>query len=120
MRGLNQYFRGWIAYFRVCTAAGAAEFQRYDAHARRRLRAIVMCQRKRPRFLYRHLLKRGASPKQAAHAAYGGGIWRRSLRRGMTKAYPNEWFQEFFVPLYDRWLLVQPPAPVQSQLCLAW
>jgi RNA-directed DNA polymerase len=51
MEGLNKYFQGWIAYFRICTEAGADEFRRYDAHARRRLRAIVICQKKRPRFL---------------------------------------------------------------------
>jgi RNA-directed DNA polymerase len=70
MEGLNKYFQGWIAYFRICTEAGANEFRRYDAHARRRLRAIVICQKKRPRFLYRRLVRRGASSGQAAGVAY--------------------------------------------------
>ena len=90
MEGLNKYFQGWVGYFRICTQAGADEFRRYDAHARRRLRAIVICQKKRPRFLYRHLVRRGASSGQAAGAAYyRQGVWSRSNRRGMTKAYPN-------------------------------
>jgi hypothetical protein len=36
-----------------------------DAHIRRRLRAIIIRQRKRPRFLFRHLRSRGASIKAA-------------------------------------------------------
>jgi RNA-directed DNA polymerase len=121
MEELNEYFQGWIAYFRICTEAGANEFRRYDAHARRRLRAIVICQRKRSRFLYRHLLKRGVSPAQAAGAAYSGrGVWHRSNRPGITKAYPNAWFHTRLGSLYDRWRTANPLPQVPSQLELAW
>jgi len=121
MEGLNKYFQGWIGYFRICTQAGADEFRRYDAHARRRLRAIVICQKKRPRFLYRHLVRRGASSGQAAGVAYyRQGIWSRSNRRGMTKAYPNDWFHGQIGSLYDRWRVANPLPQVSSQLSLAW
>jgi group II intron reverse transcriptase/maturase len=121
MEGLNKYFQGWIAYFRICTEAGANEFRRYDAHARRRLRAVVICQKKRPRFLYRHLVRRGASSGQAAGVAYyRQGIWSRSNRRGMTKAYPNAWFHGQIGSLYDRWRVANPLPQVPSQLSLAW
>jgi RNA-directed DNA polymerase len=121
MEGLNKYFQGWIGYFRICTEAGATEFRRYDAHARRRLRAIVICQKKRPRFLYRHLKRRGASSGQAAGVAYyRKGIWSRSNRRGMTKAYPNDWFHNQIGSLYDRWRMANPLPQVPSQLSLAW
>ncbi|MFN7173047.1 MAG: group II intron reverse transcriptase/maturase [Fimbriimonadaceae bacterium] len=121
MDKLNRYFQGWIGYFRICTQAGADEFRRYDAHARRRLRAIVICQKKRPRFLYRHLVRRGVSSGQAAGVAYyRRGIWSRSNRRGMTKAYPNAWFHGQIGSLYDRWRGANPPPQVPSQLRLAW
>ena len=121
MEGLNKYFQGWIAYFRICTEAGANEFRRYDAHARRRLRAIVICQKKRPRFLYRHLVRRGASSGQAAGVAYyRQGVWSRSNRRGMTRAYPNDWFHGQIGSLYDRWRVANPLPQVPSQLSLAW
>jgi RNA-directed DNA polymerase len=121
MEGLNEYFQGWIAYFRICTESGADEFRRYDAHARRRLRAIVICQRKRSRFLYRHLLRRGASSAQAAGVAYSGrGVWHRSNRPGLTKAYPNEWFRGQLGSLYDRWRMANAPEQVPRQLSLAW
>jgi len=60
---LSEYFQGWMGHFRICTEEGATEFRRYDAHLRRRLRAIIIHQKKRERFLYRHLVKRGASPR---------------------------------------------------------
>jgi RNA-directed DNA polymerase len=121
MEGLNEYFQGWIAYFRICTESGADEFRRYDAHARRRLRAIVICQRKRSRFLYRHLLRRGVSSAQAAGVAYSGrGVWHRSNRPGLTKAYPNEWFRGQLGSLYDRWRMANAPEQVPRQLSLAW
>ena len=121
MEGLNEYFQGWIAYFRICTEAGADEFRRYDAHARRRLRSIVICQGKRPRFLYRHLMRRGASSAQAAGVAYSArGIWHRSNRPGITKAYPNDWFKGQLGSLYDRWRVANPPKQVPRQLSLAW
>ena len=121
MEKLDRYFQGWIGYFRICTQAGADEFRRYDAHARRRLRAIVICQKKRPRFLYRHLVRRGATSGQAAGVAYyRQGSWSRSNSRGMTKAYPNVWFQGQIGSLYDRWRMANPPEQVPRQLSLAW
>src|SRR5205085_105240 len=61
---INEYFRGWVGHFRICTEEGASEFRRHDAHLQRRLRAIIIHQKKRARFLYRHLLRRGANPRQ--------------------------------------------------------
>ena len=121
IKGLSEYFQGWIGYFRICTESGADEFRRYDAHARRRLRAIVICQRKRSRFLYRHLVKRGASSAQAAGAAYSGrGVWHRSNRPGLTKAYPNDWFRSQLGSLYDRWQMANAPLQGPRQMILAW
>lgn len=102
---LNRYLRGWVAYFRICTDKGAAMFKRFDAHIRRRLRAIIIRQKgRRSRFLYRHLLRRGVSPRAAARAAYcGRGCWYRSNHSGVTTAYRNVWFHERLVPLWAQW-----------------
>ena len=64
---LNEYCRGWMGHFRICTEEGASEFREFDAHLRRRLRAIIIHQKKRARFLYRHLVKRGASPRPVSY-----------------------------------------------------
>jgi RNA-directed DNA polymerase len=116
---LNEYCRGWIGHFRICTEEGASEFREFDAHLRRRLRAIIIHQKKRARFLYRHLVKRGASPRQAAGTAYSRrGIWHRSNRPGMIKAYPNAWFATQWTSLYDLWWIANPPVEVSDQLQL--
>jgi len=44
----DQYLRGWEAYFDLCTRPAASRWPHYDAHLRRRLRMIVIHQRKRP------------------------------------------------------------------------
>jgi RNA-directed DNA polymerase len=90
-----------------------------DAHVRRRLRAIIVRQKKRPRFLYRHLLARKVSKKAAAGTAYcGKGSWVKSNRPGMTKAYPPAWFFERMVSLKTRWRELNTPR-VSDQLTLA-
>jgi RNA-directed DNA polymerase len=117
---LNEYCRGWMGHFRLCTEEGASEFRKFDAHLRRRLRAMVIHQKKRARFLYRHLVQRGATPQRAAGAAYSRrGIWHRSNSPGMTKAYSNTWFATQWTSLYDLWWVANPPVEVSDQLSLA-
>src|SRR5437879_2098802 len=58
-------------------------------------------------------------PKQASGAAYSRrGIWHRSNRPGMTKAYPNAWFVPHWTSLYDLWCRANPPEQVSDQLTL--
>jgi RNA-directed DNA polymerase len=116
---LNRYLGGWGAYFRLCTQVEAYFFRKFDAHIRRRLRAIILKQKKRPRFLFRHLCKRGVSREVAGASAYcQGGTWRRSISNGMHQAYPNAWFAERLMRLED--LLVPRPTlePVSGQQLL--
>jgi len=106
---LNRYLRGWIAYFRICSRMGANNFQRLDKHIRRRLRAIVIRQKKRPRYLYRHLCARGVPSSVAAKTAFSRrGIWHRSNQRGITQAYQNAWFAERLVSLQQMWFDLNP------------
>lgn len=105
---LNSYLSGWMGYFRLCT--DTSSFSRFDAHIRRRLRAIKIRQRKRPRHLLRHLLRRGVPGGMAHKAVYGiRGHWKRSASFGVHKAYPNAWFSERLVNLYGRWHELNPP-----------
>jgi group II intron reverse transcriptase/maturase len=104
MEQANQYLKGWEAYFDLCTRPCAKYWSSYDAHLRRRLRAIVIRQQKRPRYLYRHLLRRGVSKASAANMAYcRKGIWAQSNMRGIVRAYPNAWFAERLVSLWTLW-----------------
>lgn len=119
MDELSRYLEGWSGHFRLCTEEGAQRFRRYDAHIRRRLRAIIVRQRKRPRYLYRHLVSRGATRKAAARTAWRScGPWKKSNLPGMTMAYRNAWFHARLTSLWDRWVQGNPSAPVSGQLRL--
>lgn len=116
---VNRYLRGWVAYFGECTRTGAVAFRRYDAHIRRRIRAIIIHQRKRGRYLLRHLLERGVSWEAATGTAWSRrGIWHRSNRPGMTRAYPNVWFHERMVSLWAEWCRLHPAPLASGQLLL--
>ena len=67
---VNCYLRGWFGYFRLCTEEGISSFEGYDAHIRRRIRALIVRQKKRPRHLYRHLRERGVPEGAAAKTAF--------------------------------------------------
>ncbi len=112
----TRYLRGWVGYFRICTAEGADLFRRFDAHIRRRIRAIVVHQRKRPRYLFRHLMARGVTPSASASAAFRRcGTWKRSNLPGLTRAYPNAWFHERLVSLWSAWLRFNESRAVSRQ-----
>jgi len=114
--GLNRYLRGWTGYFRLCTEEGLQALHKFDAHIRRRVRAIIIRQKKRDRHLYRHLLARGVPPRSAAKAAFQRvGIWRRSVSYGIHRAYPNAWFDERLTSLVRHWHRLNPPRRVSFE-----
>ena len=119
MKELSLYLNGWVAHFRLCTAEAVKGLRAVDAHIRRRLRAIIICQRKRPRFLFRHLRSRGVSIRAAAGAAFAGrGRWARSNYPGMTRAYPPAWFTGKLVSLATRWDELNHHVQASGQLVL--
>jgi len=120
MDGLNQYLNGWIAFFRLCTPEAVDGLRVIDSHIRRRIRAIIVRHRKRPRFLFRHLVSKGASPRAAASCAFcGKRAWAKSNRPAVSvQAYPPSWFKGRLVSLQARWFDLNPPL-VSNQLSLA-
>lgn len=121
IEGLDRYFQGWSAYFRLCTEEGAKRFRRFDAHVRRRLRAIIVKQKKRPRNLHRHLKARGVPWGVAARTSWDrGGIWRKSNLPGMTIGYRNQWFDDRLPSLWFRWRSAAiAPLMAPGQLAIA-
>ncbi|MBM4013125.1 MAG: group II intron reverse transcriptase/maturase, partial [Planctomycetes bacterium] len=114
---INVYLRGWSGYFRICTEEDVYLLHVWDAHIRRRLRAILVRQKKRPRHLYRHLQHRGASSRAATHTAWcRRGTWYRSNTSGMTAAYRNAWFHERLVSLVSTWEELNPRPKLASVL----
>ena len=101
---LNRYLRGWIGYFKLITKASWRTLRNLDGHIRRRLRSIIVRQKKKPRHLFRDLTARGCSWQSAARTAYSRrGIWWQSNSGAMTRAYPNEWFAKRLVSLTTLW-----------------
>ena len=104
MDQLNKYLKGWEAYFDICTERGVQIFKKFDAHIRRRLRMIIIKQKKRPRYLFRHLLSRGVPRVYAAKSAFARrGWWFRSNTTGINMAYPIAWFDGRLISLFQLW-----------------
>jgi len=119
IRRINEYLKGWYEHFRLCTLGARNSFGYYDGHIRRRLRAIIVRQKKRPRYLFRHLVKRDVSVRSAARVAWcDRGPWYKSNQPGMWRAYPNAWFH---VRLFNLQTALEnqyaePTVPVQAVL----
>ena len=101
---LNRYLQGWMGHFRLCTREVVETLHYFDGHVRRRIRAIIVKQKKRKRHLYRHLCRHGAGSGSAWSAAYSRrGIWWKSRSHGMQTVHDNDWFAERLVSLERLW-----------------
>lgn len=123
MKELNSYLRGWEAYFDICEGRGINLFQHVDSHVRRRLRMIIVKQKKKSRFLFRHLQKMGVNRKIARRTAYSQkGYWRKSWLKGMHHAYPIVWFSDKLISLHDLWRKrhAEPVTALDGQYLLAF
>ena len=120
MENISRHLRGWMSRFRLCAPEAVQRLGVLDAHVRRRVRAIIVRQKKRPRFLFRHLKAKGVSAKAAAGCAYcGKGAWVKSNRPAMTKAYSPSWFEGRMASLKSLWNGLHPPQ-VSTQLVLGF
>ena len=120
LKGLNTYIEGWGAYFRICDEEATRSWKAIDAHVRRRVRAIAIRQQKRPRFLYRHLVRNGACESLAAQAAWSSrGVWHKSARYGTHAAYGLAWFIGRLNSLVGEWVKHNRPAASEAQMSFA-
>jgi hypothetical protein len=95
---VNAYFRGWIGFFGICsdTPEVVRQLRGFDAHLRRRLRAIQLKQWKRKRFIAHHLIRMKARPETVWPRVYEGrkSLWALShsgpVDRTMNKNYFSE------------------------------
>lgn len=87
---LNEYARGWAGYFAL--AETKSPFEELDEWVRRRLRAILWHQWKKPKARVRNMIRLGAPANKAWEWAYSGKkAWRMSgsapLQRTLDNAY---------------------------------
>ncbi len=91
---VNQYLVGWIGFFHIVDRSGVFGLGVIDAHIRRRLRAIVLRQKKRRRHMVRWFRQRRVPVSKAKLDVYGGhrSLWALSITRSAHKAMSNYWF----------------------------
>lgn len=86
---LSRYLRGWKAYFKLASTPRA--LADVDKWIRHRLRAMQLKQWKRPRTMYREILKRGGSKDLAARIAKNARSWWRNSAMAVNRVLPNSW-----------------------------
>jgi RNA-directed DNA polymerase len=125
IKRLNEYLRGWMGFFWICSAEECRNFAAISAHSRRRLRAIILRQWKRRRTMAKRLIALGIRAKTAWRQIYQGRrrIWALSHCPAVDRALNNAYFAEAgLIHLPNDWVLRQPQPIVtapERQLCLA-
>lgn len=119
---LNTFLLGWFGYFGICTAAEERSLGGWDAHTRRRLRAIQLHQWKGRRTIARNLIRRGVRPKSAWRVyEKRKNLWALSHFSPVDRALDNaHWSSAGLVSLRECWQERQRilAAPVQLTLGL--
>ena len=93
LRELRPQLIGWASYFRKSEVRGV--FRDLDGWIRRKLRAILWRQWKRPATRARSLIRLGLAHQRAwTSATNGRGPWWNAGARHMNQAVPNRYFTE--------------------------
>jgi hypothetical protein len=104
-----------MGFFRVCTGEELKTFGTLDAHIRRRLRALILKQCKRKRFIVRRLIRLGVKPKTAWNRVYQGrqSLWALSHNYAVDRGLCNAYFAERgLVSLAEKWNWFNPKTVV--------
>jgi RNA-directed DNA polymerase len=122
IKRINEYLLGWSNFFGICS--GERNTLAYlDAHMRRRLRAILLKQWKRRRFIARRLVRLGVSKKMAWNGVYRGhkSLWALSDAPCVEYGLPNAYFaKRGLVSVVEQWRkLTDQHAVASAQLSLA-
>ena len=111
IENFNRWYRGWSSYFEMTQYPG--QFAKLEAHARRRIRANLICNKKRRRYLARALEKAGVRKHTAQKTAYSNnGWWALSNTFAVNRMYPNRWFEQLGMytksgETHDHWYSVK-------------
>jgi RNA-directed DNA polymerase len=88
---VNQYTRGWMAYFRLATTPSV--YQELDEWTRRRLRQLLWKRWKHGTTRYRELVRLGVPNERAALGALGTSPWHMSLSPVIHEALSNTFWR---------------------------
>jgi RNA-directed DNA polymerase len=114
---------GWLNFFGTsCTEAVLSTLHNLDAHVRRRLRALLLRQWKRKRFIARRLIRMGARATTAWRVVYEGhkSLWALSHCGPVDYALNKEYFAKqgllFLESRYREMHRVVVPAQMELRL----
>jgi RNA-directed DNA polymerase len=104
LREVNQYTRGWIAYFRLATTPSV--YQKLDEWTRRRLRQLLWKRWKQGATRLRMLVQLGVPTERAKWGATGTSPWRMAACPPVHEALSNAFWHnsglEGLVPRYNQ------------------
>jgi hypothetical protein len=121
---LNSYLDGWMGFFKILDRKAMFGLKMLDSHIRRRLRMLVLRQKKRKRYIFYFFRSRRIPIRKAMRDIYGRSRSWWSLSRTMSanKAMSSYWFDsQGLLRLRQLWKTKQPKnvtAPVQLELML--
>ena len=94
-------------------AAAKSTLGTIDAHIRRRLRALVLRQKKRKRYIYYFFRKQRVKATMALNAVYGGNrsLWALSISAAAHKAMGSRWFDDQGLHRLERLWKKKQPGP---------
>lgn len=123
IQGLNSYLSGWMGFFFICTDSEERSFQTFDAHIRRRLRAILLKQWKRKQTIAHRLIALGVSPQLARRTLFKGhrSLWALSHSPAVDRGLRNAYFaQRNLVSIAALWRAKHQQVIAPLQACLPW
>jgi RNA-directed DNA polymerase len=91
LQEVNQYTRGWMAYFRLATTPSV--YQKLDEWIRRRLRQLLWKRWKHGTTRYRELVRLGVPNERAALGAIGTSPWRMAHSPVVHEALSNAFWR---------------------------
>lgn len=119
---INAYLRGWMGFFGIVDATDEViqKLRGCDAHIRRRLRAVLLRQCKRRRFIVRRLIRQGVRPETAWRVIYQGrkSLWALSHSGPVDYAWRNAFFAKRGLVSLEKLYRAQARFIVPEQLTL--
>jgi len=88
---LNEYLRGWVAYFRI--QEFRYPFRNLDSWIRSRLRSMQLKKWKNPRKFQRIMIKAGFKPEQAHRVWVKMNKWQSVMRKEVRFVMNLQWFR---------------------------
>lgn len=115
LNSISNWYQGWAAYFAMTELP--SQLQAIEARIRRRLRAQLIRNQKRDRYLLHKLVSQGLSLHRSRTILKRRGIWAKSHTRAAEGAWSNKWFVTMgFRPVSHQALLHWQPLNVWLKL----